>query len=258
MLDHLGITFPNSRCDQQVFNANASADGNNWRTWNKPRGVTFIHIFMIGAGGGGGEGAVGAASTAGGGGGGSSGGQSSLLIPALHLPDVLFVSVARGNGSNSSTSVSAGFTSYVSIIANQGAPASRATVLSANAGGSGGKANAGTGGALGTAASASGVSSCCLAGLGVSSFLGGQAGIVGGAAVAGGGLTLPTTGLCFTGGTGGGGLPAANNAGTAGGLINGVSLTQVPVNIPGGTGGTTAPTGGNNGQSGTRPFKGLM
>lgn len=56
--------------DIQVFYASAPTAGTAWQTWVKPRGISFVHFFVLGGGGGGGSGVVGAASTAAGGGGG--------------------------------------------------------------------------------------------------------------------------------------------------------------------------------------------
>lgn len=65
------------------------------RTWEKPRGIHTIVITCIGAGGGGASGTVAGGSAAGGSGGGS-GGFTRVIIPAMVLPDVLYVSVGKG------------------------------------------------------------------------------------------------------------------------------------------------------------------
>lgn len=203
MLDFLHL--PEGRnCDVQVFSANASTGLSlEWQTWNKPRGVSMIHILCIGAGANGGNGAVGAVSAAAGGGGGGSGGITSVCVPASRLPDTLFCSAGSSTASWTVVSISP-----VGQITNHYvAYANRATAAG------GGNASGGTAGAAGLAAAAGGTS---LGGMGVYTILAGQAGIIGGAAVAGGNLTLPTTGLTVTGGTGGGGLPASSN-GTPGG-----------------------------------------
>jgi hypothetical protein len=68
-----------------------------WEVWEKPRGINMIQITCIGGGAGGGGGATNNSTTArGGGAGGSSGGFTSLLIPAIFLPDVLYVSAGDG------------------------------------------------------------------------------------------------------------------------------------------------------------------
>jgi hypothetical protein len=55
----------------------------------------------------------------------------------------------------------------------------------------------------------------------VQQAIAGQAGSAGGASVSAGALTLPTTGLLVTGGSGGGGLPAAATGNTNGGSLAG-------------------------------------
>lgn len=65
--------------------------------WKKPRGASYVYILLVGPGGGGGGGKTGIAGTGrGGGAGGGSGAVASLMIPAMALPDTLFVTVAKG------------------------------------------------------------------------------------------------------------------------------------------------------------------
>lgn len=65
--------------------------------WNKPKDIVMVYIFLQAAGGGGGAGSSGVAGTnRNGGGGGGSGGMTTLLIPALFLPDILYITVGRG------------------------------------------------------------------------------------------------------------------------------------------------------------------
>ena len=118
MLD-LGNIPSQTKAIQQIFYAGAPTVATSWQVWNKPRGVSFIHLFVLGGGGGGGGGVLGAASTAAGGGGGASSTQTSMIIPAFALPDVLYVSVgvggAGGAGGAAGASGSAGVASIVSI-----------------------------------------------------------------------------------------------------------------------------------------------
>ena len=59
--------------------------------WQKPRGITMVHIIAIGAGGGGGGGHTAATGSAkSGGGGGASGAVSRLYIPANLCPENCF------------------------------------------------------------------------------------------------------------------------------------------------------------------------
>ena len=243
MLD-FGFLPSNTKGDFQLFNANTSAVGNNWATWTRPRGVTMTMIIGVGAGGGGGDAVAGAASTAAGGGGGGSGGITLLTIPSFLLPEMLFVSVAKGNANNTSTSAAAGYSTYVSIKPAQGAPVANNVVLIANAGASGGKSSGATPGPVGTAATVATAATMPLGWAFSDTALAGQVGIIG-SATTGAALTLPTTGLWVTGGTGGGGVPAISTGGNAGGLITGVAgFEMVPVNIPGGAGGASTPSTG--------------
>lgn len=207
----------------------------------------MLYARAIGAGGNGGNGAIGANSAAAGGGGGSSGGQSTLLIPLALLPDVLYVCVGVGGS---------GIPSFIAIAANTPAagPSAPYILLTANAGNNGGNAAGATAGAAGTAPAASNLASCTLAGLGVAQFLGGQAGIIGGVAVAGANLTLPATGLLVTGGTGGGGLPAAAAAGTNGGNITGSAQTGTIYEVKTINGGVGSATATNPADSGKHGF----
>ncbi len=199
----------NRLADVQIFNANSTTSAGAWQVWRKRPGCSIVQLVCIGAGGSGGAGAVGANSTAAGGGGGGAGAQALVRIAAAFIPDVLYVSVMYGG---------LGGFNWVSI-----SPQATSTnnLAYAAAGSAGGNAAGATAGTAGTAAGQPGISTCCLAGMGVFQFLAGQAGIAGGGAVSGAALALPVTGLVVTGGTGGGGLPAAAAAGTVGGAITG-------------------------------------
>ena len=56
------------KSQQTIIYANSATNGVGWTVYNKPRGVTFVHIFLLGGGGGGGNGTVGGVNAAGGGG----------------------------------------------------------------------------------------------------------------------------------------------------------------------------------------------
>lgn len=222
------------------FFGNTVAVGVTWQIWNKPKGKTVAYIMAFGSGGGGGTGVVGLNSASAGGGGGGSSGQTSLILPLTMLPDILYISAPIGG-------TGAGIATYVSIHPSTTA---NHVVCIANGGGVGGNAAAGTGGAAG-AAGAIATNATMPLGWGYSNLaLAGQAGIIGGAAIAGAALTLPLTGLLTTGGTGGGGLPAAAAVGTAGGSFTVPAAPSPYPPQPGGTGGTagtTPPTLGSNG-----------
>jgi hypothetical protein len=65
--------------------------------WEKPKGINFVYTMLINAGTGGGGGFSFAAGNAGGGGGGGAPGNVIQFIqPAYLVPDVLYMTVARG------------------------------------------------------------------------------------------------------------------------------------------------------------------
>ena len=49
---------PSQKSDVQVFSPTAYATNVQWQTWEKPRGVSFVHIVAVSGGCGGGAGAV--------------------------------------------------------------------------------------------------------------------------------------------------------------------------------------------------------
>lgn len=229
-----------TQADVKVFKANSVGSRIAWQTWCKPRGKTMAFMVCIGGGGNGGTGVIGANSTAAGGGGGGSGGQSTLLIPTLFLPEILYITVTVGIG--------------VSQISLSPQNVVNSNVLIGPAGSSGGNASGATAGAAGAGATVNPLSSSCLAGMGLVSFLGGQAGIIGGATGAAGDLTLPTTGLVVTGGTGGGGLPAAAANGTKGGDF---IVPAAPTSFPPQLGGAVQSVATNPANPGSNGFQGL-
>jgi len=234
---NIGSTCKNNKF---IFSGNSVAVGVSWQEWRKPKNFSFCNIFLLGSGGGGGTGTRAAAGAAGGGGGGGSSGQTNLAIPLYLLPEVLYISVAIG-------STSAGFASYVSAMPNSTA---NHVIAIANGGGVGGNASAGTGGIAGTAGAIATAATMPLGWLlTTSSALAGQAGTAGGTTVAGTALTLPVTGLCVTGGTGGGGLPAGASS-VAGGAFTVPAAPSFFPPQPGGiasTGATVPPGVGSNG-----------
>lgn len=240
--------------DIQSFFGDTDASGQSatniteWRTWTKPRGINWVYMIGVGAGSSGAAGTASTAAAAGGLGGGS-GAQSTLLIPAIFVPQELFISLGLGgrnaattaNATSASVSV-AGTATYVAVE-----PTSTTTLVSnlffivAN-----GAASGSTGG---TATAMSG--NFPLAGRGWSQNLAGGAGTAGGATqAAGGALTLPTTGIMVTGGTGGGGTDSTAATQLAGGAITGVGLGGTLPTLPGGTAGATGAAIGGRGTNG--------
>lgn len=115
MIDVTGLA-PVAVCDVKVFNA--LPDVNSWQQWVKPRNCGMIYMMCWGAGGGGGGGLSGADNTArGGGAGGGSGAITSAIIPAIMVPDFLYVNVGiGGNGGAAGGAGSSGNLSWISCI----------------------------------------------------------------------------------------------------------------------------------------------
>lgn len=255
MLDVFNIPGPTNK-NVQTFYATAATAGIGWQTWVKPRGVDFVQFSILGGGGGGGGGvAAGAASTAAGGGGGASSGQAQPIFPAWLLPDVLYLSVGVGGpGGAAGTTATAGIASYITLypdifFVNQ-------IMCQVPGGGAGGGASGATAGTAGVAATNVTIANSPLAGLGFFSLgsqatnvhLAGQGGALGGTTAAGVAVTLPTTGLTVTGGTGGAGVGNNASTGAAGGALTTPNTTPLgifPVQTGGLAAGATTATGGD-------------
>lgn len=251
MLDFSHIPTPNGAAEVYYFEGSAPVTGGTVITWQQPRGKSMIDIFLVGSGGNGGNGAVGANSAAAGGGGGAAGNQARLTMPLALIPNTLYISLVGVGGTGGTLS---NISIQPKMTAGAGAPTANAILMQASSGSAGGNATGATAGSAGTAGSLSGASNMPL-GWAYSTVLAGQAGIIGGVAVAGGALTLPVTGIRVTGGTGGGGVPAAAASGTAGGSFT------VAGSFPAHAGGATQATAtnpGNPGAHGYRPVPGLI
>lgn len=228
--------------DVQWFFGDAVTAGTSWKTWNKPRGKSMLSIVLVGAGGNGGTGVVGANSVSAGGAGGQSGATTILAMPLAVVPDRLYLSL-----SGRKPTATANFASYISIAPNNTA---NNIIAFANGGLHGGNAAAGVGGTVGTAAAIAAATNMPLGWMYAIQVLAAQVGTAGGAAIAAANLALPTTGAFVTGGTGGGGLPAAAAAGTNGGQLTGAG--EFPT-LLGGQGSATATVPADFGRAGFRP-----
>jgi len=258
MLDFSNI-LNNPNIDVQKFIGPATAlSVPEWKTWRKPRGAKFIYMIGVGSGSSGGCG-LNSATTSGGGAGGPSGAQTVVMIPAMFVPDVLYVQTGAG-GQQPAVLVSgalnvAGVTSYVCISPYTTVPAF-GTILFANGGQTGiAAATSTTGGTATVAASSATIAIMPLAGRGFYQFFAGQAGTAGGTgsagSLAGVAQTYPTTGLMVQGGQGGVGYSNVTSAGN-----NGITGAGFGDNFPTITGSLTSdPTG--DGSSGTmiKPFQ---
>ena len=251
MLDFNHI-LSNPGYDVQQFYGDSTTTLTQWHTWRKPRGVKWVYLLGVGGGGSGGTG-VNTGTTSGGGAGGVSAAQSSVLIPAMFVPDILYIQAGAG-GQGPTTSAAqgtAGQPTYVSIEPDS-TLTSNMTLLYALGGTvtSATVATTTTGGAAGTAPIAATIGNMPLAARGYYTLLAGVAGATGGSSTtAGTSVTLPATGLMVTGGTGGGGCNGTT--GSAGGAFNTVTGSLGQDFFPALAGGLAAVTStpGRNGGS---------
>jgi hypothetical protein len=235
-LNHLPKTG-NGNIDY-FYNTGGTAATFSWQTWEKPKGIGTIVITCIGAGGGGASGwCVDGSVSRNSGGGGGSGGFTRVIIPAIVLPDVLYVSVGKGGAGGASAKVAAtgnigsnGSASFVSI-----APSSNAIYLTCLANGGGGSSTqlaassvAGVGAAVATQVN------CLMSGLGQFFALAGQDGTAGGQS-SGASVIYPTTGLLLSGGAAGGGMNSTNVV-RFGGSVTAPTYSSFPL-VPTRTGG---------------------
>lgn len=224
-----------------------------FQSWRKPRGASMVYMLAVGPGGGGGT-SNNSGTTCFGASGGGSGAMSVLFVPAPLLPDVLYVQTPPG-GAGATANGSNGLASTNTMILIEQAAGSEPslTLLSAASGGGGGTGTGFTGGGGGGSAPATSIANTVLAGRGYSFFLAGQAGITGGSpAVNAASLTIPTTGLIVTGGTGGGSTNAVGGGNSSGPIVAPATLgTNWFYSVPG----AAAASGATPAQNGTPGFK---
>lgn len=213
--------------------------------WVKPRGSKMVHLVAMGGGGGGRGGSSGSGGQEGGGG-GSSAGIASVIIPAVLLPDRLYVRVGAGGagGAAGAGSGSNGGDSIISLL-NLG-DATSYVLLGIHGNGATARTGAADAGTTDT-------TSNYFAELGIYDAIPGDNG-------SNGGVNTGTNGLSVnnnrgrSGGAGGGGCAAAADF-TGGSVSIPSSLAQKPdrpfFSLSGGI------AGGGNGLNGvalTRPF----
>jgi hypothetical protein len=210
-----------------------------WQQWRKPKGCTFIDIFLAGGGGAGGAGASETAGASrGGGGGGAAAATVRARFAASMIPDVLWIQIGRGGKT-------AGQVGARSLISMTNAVTTGLLISGAAdaAAGTPGSATGGGGGGVPSAAAVTTVPYTCLA----LSFTpqAGVGGTAGGSNAVGVSVT-PNT-MFLSGGAGGGG---SNGVDRAGGNINAAGI--IPA-VPGGA------AGGGDGNAGFRnPKMGFM
>jgi len=245
MPDYFGL--PDAGDRSQTFNCiggtTFGAAGAPYQAWNKPRGISMVHIFALSSGGGGGGGCTGATSTQrGGGGGGGSGGFASGIFPAWALPDILHIFVPPGGAGGAAGiagSTGAGFAILTLPAANT--QMSLYVLIGSTGAGGGAAGTSAAGGAFGAAGTALSNYWNTVMNLGIigvnplsSNGVPGQAGVVGSAS----GAALPTGAgnfTVFSGGAGGAGC-TSGNVDSAGGGYSTASL-GIPVALAGGAAG---------------------
>jgi hypothetical protein len=193
-----GFNIP-GMCDTQVFYASQEpASSLVWQIWNKPSSISMVCINLIAAGGGGGL----VTSTSIGAGGGGSGGMSCLIIPAVFLPNLIYIRVGAGGPGSAGSSLGVGGTTFISAE-----PTISASGLGIMTQAGGGAPAAGTLNTGGTAGSAGTTSSGIFIGQGIYYTIAGRPGGAGAASPNTSAATLTdfgSNGIPLTGGTGGG------------------------------------------------------
>lgn len=221
----------------QIFQTVVDGSGNTLpiQIWKKPPAATMVSMVCIGPGAAGGAGFSATGSARGGGAGGGSGGITTTTIPAILLPDILYVFVGNGG---TSTVVTLSSAVYV------GSSASIQTIVCAS--GSIPSVNGTDGASSGAATGGAGETICTLANFpmmaigmwqstaGVTGGAGGSAAGANGGAGSGSPLLQVSA---VTGGAGGGGGGVSGSS--TGGSITGNSVLNA--NIFGGN----ASAGGN-------------
>lgn len=142
MLDIFNTPTPLNCNFQEFYYQGSATTGRNAR-WVKPRGCSMVRFLLIGGAGGG------SANATSGGAGGGSGAMTSLVIPALFVPNSILVQVgAGGNGAGGTATSGAGSPGNDTFLLGVFTSSTPVTLLTAQNGG-GGSAS-GTGGSGGT------------------------------------------------------------------------------------------------------------
>lgn len=222
--------------DVQRFNRPSTVTNIEWLTWQRPRGVAMAHIMCIGGGAGGGGGFDGTGVGAGGGGSGGSSGVTRVTLPAVFLPQVLYIQVGAGGvgASGSGVTGGSGVLSYVAIAPDT--TAINVVAISGAAGAVGGSPGTGAaGGAGGAAGTIAVIGSMPLAGPGHFDVIAGQAGVGGGddSGANGVAVTFPSSSVPCQAGSGGAGAQSANFAGGACTAITNSYLSEQRPATPG-------------------------
>lgn len=218
---------PSDKNSTQVFYCIGS---NTWQTWQKPSGVNFVYMFVIGGGSGGGGGRTVANNSSPGGGGGASSGITVGIFQAALLPDTIHLLVGQGgNGGPGNTTGSAGEISYVTVAPN----INNTNIIlqssdAAPTGGGGAFSTTGVG-AGGTAATAWTYTNAVFGDSGIITTSAGQNGTSG--TGLGGFVNNLTPVLPVTGGAGGGAVSGGGTAFGGGNILGTSYLPQVSTGV---------------------------
>jgi hypothetical protein len=199
--------------------------------WIKPRGITMMYIICMGSGSGGGGGRGGAIGSArGGGGSGTCSSVTRMILPAIFVPNELYIVVGAGGiggngGTNNNGSI--GGSANLSYIEFEYAAVRSATntlIVSDSTVGTGGVggSNANVGG--GTAGLIATQSNAIYHNLGTVNFIVGVAGVTGASTAGGVATTYGSAGNLTSPGTGGAGVSTLNVE-NAGGVVNVTTIT---------------------------------
>ena len=231
MLDffHLINNETNPNVDVQLFTGRLQSSSaslpsfGDAQIWKRPRGITMIHFLTVSGGGSGGGGGSAAAGTSkGGGGGGAPGSIAMMIVPAMFLPDKLYI--FPGSGGNSVGAQVAGIgggNTLIAVLPDPNFNTANLLIMTATSGavaGGGGAAGAGFGGAGGSAAGAGSLTNGRWGqqfAMG-NAFFGGNTGGAGSTSGNGGAVSFLFGSQYIVGGSGGGGSTSSAN-GTGGG-----------------------------------------
>lgn len=210
-------------------------------TWKKPRGLKMLYFIVNGSGGGGGGGFGNVAGgQRGGGAGGGSGGMSKVLMPAVFVPDILYMQVGSGGqagvGSTAGGVAGAGTAGGISVVSVEPSTLAGKVYITSTAG-SGGAGGTAAGSSVGGTAGVTPNQNAMILSFWTSiNFNPGIVGSAGGVATGAIGVAanIGNTVSCLGGGAGGASLGIANTD-FAGGAVGTVSQLLL---IPGPAGGT--------------------
>jgi hypothetical protein len=216
----------------------------NWQTWSKPRNAKIIEIFCLGGGGGGGR-PNGSSTSNTGGGGGASGGITRGIIPAILLPDTLYVFPGKG-GLGATTNNTAGASGGISYVSLQASTSEQTLICkSSNSVPGGGGVSLGA-----PAPTTANIPLSAFGNLGLFSTISGVAGSNGGSSTPGTSQTALATSI-VTGGAGGGGRASSTTFTSGGNILSASSILTTQVN-----GGVVGGSAGDSGYGIFQPFCG--